>query len=67
MRHSSFSRAGALRATFFEKTFLDIVCVTNFRSVAFFVWPGGVTQTHTHIYTSTNKNILERLLASHEF
>ena len=25
------------------------MCVPNFRSVSFFVWPGGLTQIHTHI------------------
>ena len=42
------------------------VCVPNFRSVSFFVWPGGVTQIHTYTnnYTSENRNILDRLLAS---
>ena len=43
----------------FEKTknpFLDKVCicmrvcVPNFRSVSFFVWPGGVTEIHKYIH-----------------
>ena len=31
------------------------VCVLNFRSVSFFVWPGDVTEIHK--YTSEFKNI----------
>ena len=27
------------------------VCVPNFRSVSFYVWPGGVTQINTYIHT----------------
>ena len=40
------------------------VCVPNFRSVSFFVWPGDMTHinkkinTYTHTYTSEFKNIL---------
>ena len=30
------------------------VCVPNFRSVSFFVWPGGVTHIHTYINTYTH-------------
>ena len=47
------------------------VCVPNFRSVSFFVWPGDVTHinkyTNTQIYASEFKNILDRLLTPHEF
>ena len=45
------------------------VCVPNFRSVSFFVWPGDVTETYTEIntYTSETRNILDRLLASRGF
>ena len=42
------------------------VCVPNFRSVSFFVWPGDVThinkQIHKHTYTSEIRNILDRML-----
>ena len=40
------------------------VCLPNFRTVSFFVWPGDVTHilkythTHTHTYTSELNNIL---------
>ena len=40
------------------------VCVPNFRSVSYFVWPGGVTHKRIPTYTSENRNILDRLLAS---
>ena len=30
------------------------VCVPNFRSVSFFVWPGGVTQINTYINKYTH-------------
>ena len=45
------------------------VCVLNFRSVSFFVWPGDVTQINKYINTYTNaqseiRNILDQLLAS---
>ena len=44
------------------------VCVPNFRSVSFFVWPGGVTQLHTHMYIQVNLGIsYDRLLASRGF
>ena len=49
------------------------VCVPNFRSVPFLVWPGDVTHIKTytnkqlHKYTSEFKNILDRLLASRGF
>ena len=36
--------------------------VANFRSLSFFIWSEGVTETH--IYTSENKNIPYGLLAS---
>ena len=33
------------------------VCVPNFRSISFLVWPGGVTQIHTHTWTYIRPNI----------
>ena len=48
-----FFEASGLQGNFFEKTknsFLDKgVCVSNFRSESFFVWPGGVTHKHKNI------------------
>ena len=58
--HGSLSRLAAPRVIFFEKTknlfYIRSmgVCVANFRSVSFFVWSGGVTNTQIHTYTSEN-------------
>ena len=45
------------------------VYLPNFRSVSFFVWPGGVTQINKqiHIYSSEFRIILDRLFASRGF
>ena len=70
-----FFVASGRHGDFFEKTKKSVfkrsmrVCVPNFRSVSFFVWPAGVTQINTkiHTYTSEIRNILARLLASRGF
>ena len=47
-----FLEAGGPQGHFFDKTKNLFwirslgVCVPNFRSVSFFVWPGGVAQLH---------------------
>ena len=52
-----------------KNLFLDKVNGISFRSVSFFVQPGGVTHIHTytnkkiHTYTSEIRNILDRLLS----
>ena len=71
-----FFEAGGPPGDFFEKTKKNVFrCglgereYKNFRSVSFFVWPGGVTQINTqiHTYTTEIRNILDRLLASRGF
>ena len=54
-----FFEASGPQGHFFEKTKKKKrfykgpmgVCVPNFRSVSFFVWPGGVKQINEQIYT----------------
>ena len=59
-----FFETGVPLGYFFEKTKKKPfqirsmgVCVLNYRSVSFFVWPGSVTQIHTYINKYTNTHI----------
>ena len=70
-RHGSVSRLADPRITFFKKNhktpfFISSrgVCVPNFRSVSFFIWPDGPVQTNkaTDTFTSKNLSILDPLL-----
>ena len=73
--HDSFSRLAALRLIISkkQKNHFQIwsrrVCVPNFRRVFFSLCQNGAVQTdpHTSIFTSDNRNILDRLLASRGF
>ena len=57
-----FFRASGPQGFFCEKTkkkthcyiWSREVCVPNFRSVSFVVWPGGVTHKYTHKYIHTH-------------
>ena len=67
-RHGDFFQKNK-KKTFLDKVHGMGVCVPNFSSVSFFVWPGGVTQLNKYIhkYTSEIRNILDQLLASQGF
>ena len=58
-----FFEACGRRGDYFEKTknpFLDKVngsILPNFRSISFFVWPGGVTHINKNIHRQINTHI----------
>ena len=59
-----FFEASGLQGHFFEKqnknSFLDMswgVCAPNFRSVSFFVWPGGATHINTYTHILVKKGV----------
>ena len=43
------------------------VCVPNFRSVSFFVWPGYVTHIHTQINTYTRQGDMRKIHVTRQF